>query len=128
MDLLLDAHTLLWWYADDPQLSPEARRLIRSGANRVFVSTASFWEIATKYRLGKLPSAEVLLQDAAEYLEREDFELLELSLTVAIRAGVLPGPHRDPFDRMLVAQALESDLLIVSRDAALDGFGARRVW
>jgi PIN domain nuclease of toxin-antitoxin system len=92
------------------------------------VSTASFWEIATKYRLGKLPSAEVLLQDAAEYLEREDFELLELSLTVAIRAGVLPGPHRDPFDRMLVAQALESDLLIVSRDAALDGFGARRVW
>jgi len=128
MDLLLDAHTLLWWYADDPQLSPEARRLIRSGSNRVIVSAATFWEIATKYRLGKLPSAEVLLQDAADYLEREDFELLELSLTVAIRAGVLPGPHRDPFDRMLVAQALESDLLIVSRDAALDGFGARRTW
>jgi len=128
MDLLLDAHTLLWWFADDPRLSNEARRLIRVGSNRVYVGSPTFWEISTKYRLGKLPGAELLLQDVSGYLARENFEVLDLSLEVAIRAGLLWGSHRDPFDRMLVAQALESDLLILSRDEELDGFGARCLW
>ncbi len=128
MDLLLDTHTLLWWFADDAQLSGTARKLIADRSNRVMISTASVWEIATKYRLGKLPKAETLLRDLSGYLTREGFEVLQLTLSAALRAGLLPGLHRDPFDRMLVAQALEGDLLLVSIDARLDGFGPRRAW
>jgi PIN domain nuclease of toxin-antitoxin system len=94
----------------------------------IFVSAASAWEIATKFRLGKLASASELVQDFGGYLEREKFLNLPVSYHHGIRAGMLPGPHQDPFDRMLIAQAEIEKLFIVSNEKIFDRYGARRVW
>ena len=128
MRALLDTHTLLWWLSDDPELSRPARKFIAETKNSAIVSAASGWEIATKVRLGKLPSAADLTADFVGYLEREGFELLPISPDHAIRAGLLPGPHKDPFDRMLVAQAQAESMPVVSNDPVLDAYGVRRIW
>src|ERR1022692_4658142 len=128
MHLLLDTHTLLWWLTENPSLPRSARKLIAQKNNDVLVSAASAWEIATKVRLGKLPIAIDLAHDFSGYLERERFETLAVSAEHGIRAGLLPGPHKDPFDRMLIAQALAENLVIVSNDSALDGYGVNRLW
>jgi len=128
MRLLLDTHTLLWWLAEDPFLPASARKLIANKNNDVLVSAASAWEIATKVRLGKLPIALDLAHDFTAHLERERFETLPVSAKHGIRAGLLPGPHKDPFDRMLIAQALAENLAIVSNDVVFDGYGVKRVW
>jgi len=96
--------------------------------NSIFVSAVSAWEIATKFRLGRLPSASDLVGDFDGYLARADFRLLLLSSNHGIRAGMLPGPLKDPFDRMLIAQALIEDMHIVSTEATFDPYGVRRVW
>ncbi len=128
MRLLLDTHTLLWWLADDPSLSAVARRLTGRSSNNVLISAASAWEIATKVRLGKLAGAEELAADFAGILARERFEPLPISMEHGIRAGLLPGPHKDPFDRMLVAQCLAENLPMVSNDSIFDAYGVRRLW
>lgn len=128
MDILLDTHTLLWWLADDPALSKRARSAIANTANTVLVSAASAWEFATKARLGKLPTALDLAADFVAYLERESFRTLAISPDHAIRAGLLPGPHRDPFDRMLIAQAQAENLTLISNEAVFNSYGVRRVW
>jgi len=126
--LLLDTHALLWWYSDDPALPKSCRRLMTQRDSSIFVSAASAWEIATKFRLGKLASASELVQDFGGYLEREKFLNLPVSYHHGIRAGMLPGPHQDPFDRMLIAQAEIEKLFIVSNEKIFDRYGARRVW
>lgn len=128
MRLLLDTHTLLWWLADDPALSAAARRLIGARNNSILVSAASAWEIGTKVRLGKLPGAEELATDFRGRLARERFEPLPISVEHGIRAGLLPGPHRDPFDRMLAAQSQAENLAIVSNDPVFDSYSVRRLW
>ncbi len=128
MRLLLDTHTLLWWLADSSSLPASARKLNANKNSDILVSAASAWEIATKVRLGKLPMAVDLAHDFAAYLERERFQTLSVSAEHGIRAGLLPGPHRDPFDRMLIAQALAENLTIVSNDVVFDAYGANRVW
>jgi PIN domain nuclease of toxin-antitoxin system len=128
MRLLLDTHALLWWANNDPQLSRIARTHIQDVRNHVQVSAASVWEIAVKFRNGRLPSAKKFVAELPEYLRLQNFQELPITLEHALRAGLLPGPHRDPFDRMLVAQALEENLALLSNDQALDGYGARRVW
>jgi PIN domain nuclease of toxin-antitoxin system len=128
MRLLLDTHTLLWWLAENSSLPPSARKLIANKNNEVLVSAASAGEIATKVRLGKLPIALDLAHDFTAYLDRERFETLAVSVEHGIRAGLLPGPHKDPFDRMLIAQALADNLAIVSNDLVFDGYGVKRVW
>ena len=128
MRVLLDTHTFLWWVEDNTCLSATARRVVASEANEVVVSAASAWEIATKYRLGKLPEAGAVATDIAGCIANEGFEALAISVADAERAGRLPGPHRDPFDRILVAQALGHDLAIVSIDAILDRYGVNRLW
>jgi PIN domain nuclease of toxin-antitoxin system len=128
MRLLLDTHALLWWANNDPQLSRVARTHIQDVRNHVQVSAASVWEIAVKFRNGRLPSAKKFVAELPEYLRLQNFQELPITLEHALRAGLLPGPHRDPFDRMLVAQALEENLALLSNDQALDGYGARRVW
>ena len=100
MRALLDTHALLWWLSDDPALSKPARKFIAETKNTAIVSAASAWEIATKVRLGKLPTAADLAADFVSYLEREGFELLSISAEHAIRAGLLAGTHKDPFDRI----------------------------
>lgn len=128
MRALLDTHTVLSWFADDPSLSSSARRLITSSHNDIFVSAVSAWEIAVKVRLGKLPGAEELASDFPGYLDRCGFEPLPITIEHAVRAGLLPGPHRDPFDRMLVAQSQSEDLSIASNDTVFDLYGVRRIW
>jgi PIN domain nuclease of toxin-antitoxin system len=125
---LLDTHTLIWWMTSDPHLSKSANALIRDLDNVSLVSAASAWEMATKVRLGRLPAAESLVQNFAVDLARHQIQMLAVTADHGIRAGLLPGPHRDPFDRMLIAQALAENLPIVSNDRALDGYGVKRLW
>jgi PIN domain nuclease of toxin-antitoxin system len=125
---LLDTHTLIWWMTTDPHLSKSARTLIEQESNVSLVSAVSAWEIATKVRLGRLPAAADLVQDFVDDLRRERMEILAVSAEHGIRAGLLPGPYKDPFDRMLIAQALAENVPIVSNDRALDGYGVRRLW
>jgi PIN domain nuclease of toxin-antitoxin system len=126
--LLLDTHTLIWWLTEDLSLPASARRLIASRNSEVLVSAVSAWEIATKVRLGRLEAAADLARDFGGYLARERFESLSISTEHGIRAGSLPGAHKDPFDRILVAQAQIESLLIVSNDSLLDGYGVSRTW
>lgn len=128
MQLLLDTHALLWWLADYPQLGAAARSAIAIKANIVWVSAASALEIATKVRLGKLPGGEDLAADFNRAIEMEGFEPLPISADHALRAGLLPGAHKDPFDRMLIAQAQAENLVLVSNETVFDGYGVRRVW
>jgi PIN domain nuclease of toxin-antitoxin system len=126
--VLLDTHALLWWLADDPALSKRARTLIANTGNTVLVSAVSAWEIATKVRLGKLPTAANLAADFIGHLEREGFGTLPISADHAIRAGLLPGNHRDPFDRMLIAQAQAENLGLISNEVVFDTYGVRHFW
>jgi PIN domain nuclease of toxin-antitoxin system len=125
---LLDTHALLWWLSDDSALSQPARKFIAETRNTAVVSAASAWEIATKVRLGNLPTAAELAADFVGYLEREGFELLPISVEHAIRAGLLPGTHKDPFDRMLIAQAQAEGIPLITNELAFDTYGVRRIW
>ena len=127
MKLLLDTHAFLWWLAGNTRLPVTARRAIQD-ADNVIVSAATAWEITTKHRLGKLREAAAVAEDVAGAIAGQGFEELPISVDDAVRAGRLPGPHRDPFDRMLVAQALSRNLTLVSVDEALDAYGVRRLW
>ena len=127
MRLLLDTHALLWWYSDDPALPQSCRKLIAQSDSSVFVSAVSAWEISTKFRRGRLSSASELVQDFGGYLDQEGFVSLPVSYDHGIRAGMLPGPHQDPFDRMLIAQAEIEKLFIVSNEKIFDQYGVRRV-
>lgn len=129
MKLLLDTHALLWWWVDDPQLSITVRRMIQSADTEVWVSAASAWEVATKQRLGKLPGLPVDLCANWLTLLREDgFQPLDITTDHALLAGQLNSEHRDPFDRMLVAQALAEEAVLVTSDAALKSFGCQLLW
>jgi PIN domain nuclease of toxin-antitoxin system len=125
---LLDTHTLLWWMTNDPHLSKAAHALIEDDGNISLVSAASAWEIATKVRLGRLPAAANLVQDFVTDLADLRIQILVVTAEHGIRAGLLPGPHKDPFDRMLIAQALTENIPLVSNDRALDGYGVQRLW
>ena len=128
MRILLDTHAFLWWMADPARLSRAARRVVTDEANDIFVSAASAWEITTKHRIGKLPEAEVLALDVTGNIADQGFGELAITVDDAERAGRLPGLHRDPFDRMLIAQALARNLVIASRDRVFDGYGVSRMW
>jgi PIN domain nuclease of toxin-antitoxin system len=126
--LLLDTHALLWWLDGDRRLSRRARSAIAETTNAVLVSAASAWEITTKERLGRLPGAAVVAADVAAAVAGQGFEPLDITLSHAQRAGRLPGPQRDPFDRILIAQALLENLPIVSDDATFDAYPVERFW
>ena len=128
MRVLLDTHTLLWWLDGDRRLSRRARNAIGAEGNTVLVSAASAWEISTKVRLGKLPGAIEVAAELPAILRRQNFDSLPIAIVHALRAGNLPGPHRDPFDRMLIAQAQDEDLALVSNERVFDAYGVRRVW
>ena len=128
MRLLLDTHALLWWVIDDERLSQTARRAIADDENDVLISAASAWEITTKHRIGKLPAAAALADDMVGKIALEGFEELSISVDDAARAGALPGPLRDPFDRMLIAQALSRNHIVISNESLFDLYGVRRLW
>jgi PIN domain nuclease of toxin-antitoxin system len=126
--LLLDTHALIWWLAGDSSLSAAAREAVADLDNDVLVSAASAWEITTKYRIGKLPEAHALAADVAGAIASQGFVGLPITVLHGQAAGSLPGPHRDPFDRMLIAQATLGDLVLVSNELAFDRYGVRRLW
>ena len=128
MRTLLDTHALLWWLVGSERLSQTAKRTISDEANDVLISAASAWEIATKYRLGQLPAAEALARNFAGTIADQGFDELAVTVEDAVRAGSLPGPHRDPFDRMLIAQALARDLVLISNEECFDPYGVSRLW
>ena len=129
MRLLLDTHTLLWWTTGDSSLPERARRRIAQSKQPVIISAVSAWEIAIKVSLGRLPvGATELIQDFEESLKQDGFNSMSITADHGIRAGLLPGPHKDPFDRMLIAQAQAGNLAIVSNDAVFDRYGVTRIW
>ena len=110
-------------------LSQAARRAIADDDNNdVLISAASAWEITTKHRLGKLPGADLMAADVAGAIANQGFGALAITVDDAARAGALPGTHRDPFDRMLIAQALTHNLVFVSNESRFDWYGVRRLW
>jgi PIN domain nuclease of toxin-antitoxin system len=119
---------LLWWLDADASLPSRSRALIRARENTIFVSAASAWEIATKFRLGKLPGAAELAPHFDDFLIQESFESLSITAAHATRAGLLPGPHKDPFDRMLIAQSQAENLPVISGDSIFDTYKVRRLW
>jgi PIN domain nuclease of toxin-antitoxin system len=118
--LLLDTHVLLWWLADDRQLGKDARATISSVNHQVLVSAASVWEIAIKAGLGRI---EIELDDLGDAIVKSGFEPLPISVQHAVRVGQLPRVHRDPFDRMLVAQASLEELRLVTHDRVFARYG-----
>jgi PIN domain nuclease of toxin-antitoxin system len=128
MSLLLDTHAFLWFCQDAPALSAAAKKLIEDPAHRKLVSIASCWEIAIKAGLGKLKLGEPSASYISNALARTGVELLPITVAHATAVEELPPHHRDPFDRLLVAQAIAEGLVIVSNDQLLDAYGITRRW
>ena len=128
MKLLLDTHALIWWLAGDQALSRPAREAIANEANTVLVSAASAMEISTKFRLGKLAGAALLAQDFEAIIAAQGFTELPITVRHARMAGEMNIAHKDPFDRLLIAQAQADGLVLVSNEALFDRFAVRRIW
>ena len=126
--LLLDTHALIWWLAGDEALSRHAREAIADESNPVAVSAASAMEVATKFRIGKLPDAALLARDFEAVIAGQGFDELAISVRHARLAGEMNIAHKDPFDRLLFAQALAEDMVLVSNEALFDGFAVKRLW
>jgi len=126
--VLLDTCALIWATLSPSTLSADARETIADEGNEILVSAATAWEIATKVRLGKLPGAEKLDRDYLAVIEDAGYTTLVIEAESALRAGRLVADHRDPFDRMIAAQALALDIPVISPDTQLDPFGIRRIW
>lgn len=127
MKLLLDTHAVLWYLSGDKRLRASARRRLE-GSSEKFLSIASIWELAIKLSLGKLELDDPLAVVVDAALSDGNAALLAISRQDAMRVATLPWHHRDPFDRLLVAQALEHELTILSADDSFDAYGVRRVW
>jgi PIN domain nuclease of toxin-antitoxin system len=126
--LLLDTHAFLWWVEGAPAVGRRARAAVSNPDNEVLLSVAVCWELAIKLSLGKLRLAESLDRFVPEQLRRNGFSLLPIELRHVGRVADLPFRHRDPFDRLLAAQALEDDLTIVSADRVFRKYGTRLLW
>lgn len=127
MNVLIDSHVVLWWFSRSRQLSRAAHTTLADPQTRVYVSAAAAWELAIKANLGKL-DARSLVESLPQLLFEEGFRRLAISMDHALRAGLLPRHHNDPFDRMLVAQAQALNCPIVSSDTLFDSYGVRRIW
>ena len=128
MRSLLDTHTFLWFVLDDPQLSSTARNLIEDPANEVDVSPASYWEIAIKIKLGKYTLPQPYQQFIETQFSANDFHILPIEPRHTALLTTMPFYHKDPFDRLLVAQALSEAVPIISVDSQLDAYGVQRLW
>ncbi len=128
MKLLLDTHIFLWWITDDPQLSVNARELIGDGHNALYWSAASSWEVSIKYALGRMPLPEAPEQFLPAEIEKNRIESLPIIDVHAFEAGQLPQHHRDPFDRMLIAQALVESFALLSNDRQLNHYDVEIHW
>lgn len=128
MKVLLDTCSLIWATMSPSALSQKARKTLANESNVILISAACAWEIATKVRLGRLPGAEKLEQDYLAVMEEAGYTLLPIDTASALRAGRLRADHKDPFDRMIAAQALALDVAVVSPDPQFEHIGVRRIW
>jgi PIN domain nuclease of toxin-antitoxin system len=128
MTALLDTHTFLWWITADAQLSAGAADVIRDKGNRLLFSAASAWELAIKYRTGKLPLPEAPETLVPRHLALNGIDPLPVTIAHALRTAQLPDVHRDPFDRLLVAQALVEDIVVLTADHTIPKYGVRVIW
>ena len=128
MRLLLDTHTLLWWWTNSPEMSTRVRELIQDETNEVLVSAASAWEIATKHRLGKLEIGREAVARFNELVDLDGFIHLPVNYLHALHAGSMDGEHRDPFDRMLAAQSLLEGIPLLSRDRVFESMKVPIIW
>lgn len=126
--LLLDTHTFLWFVTEDPKLSAVARRTIAASSNEPFLSSASVWEIAIKVSIGRLPIPAPLDSFIPEQLKINRIELLPIDLHHLFKIAQLPFYHRDPFDRLLIAQAMVENIPILTADPAFDKYEVERIW
>lgn len=128
LKLLLDTHALIWWLAGDTALSRRAQEAIADDANSVAVSASSAMEVATKYRIGKLPDAALLARDFEAIIGDQGFDELPITVHHSRLAGEMKIEHKDPFDRLLIAQAQAEDMVLVSNEALFDDFAINRLW
>jgi PIN domain nuclease of toxin-antitoxin system len=128
MKVLLDTHALLWWLFADRRLSRKAKAVLRDPANSIAVSSASAWEVAIKFRLGRLDAAKPLVDDFSGWIIKAGFVELPMTFRHAVRAGQWDVSHRDPFDRMLAAQSELEERRLLSRDPVFADFGLDTVW
>ena len=126
--LLLDTHALIWWLAGDEALSRSAQAAIADEANGIAVSAASAMEVATKYRIGKLPNAALLARNFETIIADQGFDELPITVHHARVAGEMKIEHKDPFDRLLIAQAQAEDMVLVSKEMLFDDFAINRLW
>jgi PIN domain nuclease of toxin-antitoxin system len=125
---LLDSHVLLWWWFDPGRLPTEVRLVLINPASEVFVSAASIWELSLKHHQGKLPELAAVIDDLPGLLQADGFQRLAMSISHGLRAGGYSQPHRDPFDRMLAAQAQLERLVLISADQQLANFPCQSLW
>ena len=125
---LLDTHALIWWLKDDKRLSKTAKSLIANIENSIYISSTSFWEISTKYRIGKLPDLDGVIEQLLPIVRKEGFQQLSITSEHAFEAGQLDNKHRDPFDRMLAAQAMQEGLSLITKDSAFKTFDVLVQW
>jgi PIN domain nuclease of toxin-antitoxin system len=126
--VLLDTHTFIWWVEDSPKLSSKAKEIIANMQNDCFVSLVSSWEMAIKTSIGKLKLTIPVREYVPQHLAANGFKQLDISFRHVTAVESLPWRHRDPFDRLLVAQALEEKMILVSADSILDSYDIQRVW
>lgn len=128
LSLLLDTHALIWWLLASSRLSSVARDAIADPDNAIWVSAVSGFEVTRKFQLGKLPEADNFAGNVVGFVVGEGFQLMDIAMGHAELAGRFSHPHRDPFDRLLIAQALIEDMTLVSNERLFDGFGVKRLW
>lgn len=128
MRLLLDTHTFIWWMTNDRALPASTRGIIADEDNEIFLSAATAWEMAIKHKIGKLPIVAGFIADVPGAMEAEGFIELPVSVVHGQLAGALDGHHKDPFDRMLISQALCEDLTLISNETRFDAYGVTRLW
>jgi PIN domain nuclease of toxin-antitoxin system len=128
MRCLVDTHALIWWWNEDARLSAAAREAMSARRNTIFVSAATAWEIATKVRAGRLPSMEERMSFYDNDVIEDGFQHLDIRAEHGVRGGLLEGDHRDPFDRLIAAQALIEDMTVVTRDPEIGRFGCKVLW
>ena len=128
MRFLIDTHTFLWFVTDDPKLSDYALGLIEDETNEVYLSMATLWEIAIKFSIGKLTLHKPFQDFVDEQIHINEFQLLKIEPAHVKTVSILPLHHRDPFDRMLIAQSIVENLPIISVDTVFDAYGVNRLW
>lgn len=128
MRYILDTHTALWWWSDATKLGSAARAILVTAESDIFVSAASAWEVATKYRSGKLPDIGDPAVNYRRFMQQSGFASLPVSEAHAMRGGLLESDHRDPFDRLIAAQAIAEQMVVITRDPRIGAFGCAVIW